>query len=61
VLLFLLATVLIGAGVLAWVTFSPQEGEDDLEDRPDGEAPPAGAAPPEAEAGRQPEAVSNRE
>jgi hypothetical protein len=28
VLLFLSATVLIGAGVLAWVTFSPQPDED---------------------------------
>jgi hypothetical protein len=29
VLLFLSATVLIGAGVLAWVTFSPQPDEDE--------------------------------
>ena len=29
VLLFLVATVLIGAGVLAWVTFSPQPDEED--------------------------------
>ena len=29
VLLFLVATVLIGVGVLAWVTFSPQADEDD--------------------------------
>jgi hypothetical protein len=32
VLLFLSATVLIGAGVLAWVTFSPQPDEDDDEE-----------------------------
>jgi hypothetical protein len=30
VLLFLVATVLIGAGVLAWVTLSPQEGDADV-------------------------------
>lgn len=29
VLLFLVATILIGAGVLAWVTFSPQADEAD--------------------------------
>jgi len=45
VLLFLAATVLIGAGVLAWVTFSPQPDE---EDEAAGEAPggaQAGGAP----------------
>lgn len=30
VLLFLAATVLIGAGVLAWVTFSPQPDEEEV-------------------------------
>jgi hypothetical protein len=34
VLLFLSATVLIGAGVLAWVTFSPQPDEEE-EEEPD--------------------------
>ena len=29
VLIFLLAVVLIGAGVLAWVMLSPQEDEED--------------------------------
>ncbi|HEX2187223.1 MAG TPA: hypothetical protein VHN78_17160 [Chloroflexota bacterium] len=32
VLVFLVATVLIGAGVLAWVTFSPQDGDGDETD-----------------------------
>ena len=32
VLLFLVAVVLIGAGVLAWVTFSPQPDEDEDQD-----------------------------
>jgi hypothetical protein len=36
VLLFLSATVLIGAGVLAWVTFSPQPDEDEDEDEDEG-------------------------
>jgi hypothetical protein len=40
VLLFLVATVLIGAGVLAWVTFSPQPDEEAA----DGEETPAFAA-----------------
>jgi hypothetical protein len=39
VLLFLSATVLIGAGVLAWVTFSPQPDEE--EEEPDPLDPPA--------------------
>jgi hypothetical protein len=42
VLLFLVATVLIGVGVLAWVTFSPQADED--EDEAEGEAEPGEAA-----------------
>lgn len=33
VLLFLVATILIGAGVLAWVTFSPQADEADAADQ----------------------------
>jgi hypothetical protein len=45
VLLFLVATALIGAGVLAWVTCSPQGGEDDDEDDLAAEgAPPSGPA-----------------
>ncbi|HEX2036107.1 MAG TPA: hypothetical protein VHS99_18150 [Chloroflexota bacterium] len=40
VLVFLVATVLIGAGVLAWVTFSPQAGDEDETDDP---AEPASA------------------
>jgi hypothetical protein len=48
ILVFLLATVLIGAGVLAWVTFSPRDDEDDEDDEEDlGE----GDAPPTREAG----------
>jgi hypothetical protein len=43
VLLFLVAVVLIGAGVLAWVTFSPQPDED--EDQGDAVPPsPTGTA-----------------
>jgi hypothetical protein len=52
VLLFLSATVLIGAGVLAWVTFAPQPDEDEEEaelaasDEPEApEAPPGATAP----------------
>jgi hypothetical protein len=52
VLLFLVATVLIGAGVLAWVTFSPQPDEEDeaaAGDQPAGDgasgAAESGAAP----------------
>jgi hypothetical protein len=42
VLLFLSATVLIGAGVLAWVTFSPQPDEEEAaEEEPDPLDPPA--------------------
>jgi hypothetical protein len=33
-LLFLLAIVLIGAGVLAWVMLSPQRGVDESEETP---------------------------
>ena len=40
VLLFLVATVLIGAGVLAWVTFSPQPDENE-DEAAGGEAAPA--------------------
>ncbi len=43
VLLFLVATVLIGAGVLAWVTFSPQPDE---EDRTGADVQPPGAGTP---------------
>ncbi len=39
VLLFLAATILIGAGVLAWVTFAPQPDEAEV-DRPAGSGRP---------------------
>jgi hypothetical protein len=45
VLLFLVATVLIGAGVLAWVTFSPQPDEDEEEAAVEGAAPAPRAVP----------------
>jgi hypothetical protein len=45
VLLFLVATVLIGVGVLAWVTFSPQADEDEDEDEGEGEPGEAAEAP----------------
>jgi hypothetical protein len=50
VLLFLVATVLIGAGVLAWVTFSPQPDEEEeagAADRPE-RAGASGQAEPSA-------------
>jgi hypothetical protein len=46
VLLFLVATVLIGAGVLAWATLSPQGDEDD-----DADELAAGSAPLSGPAG----------
>jgi hypothetical protein len=51
VLLFLVAVVLIGAGVLAWVTFSPQPDED--EDQDDA-VPPSPAPTGVAEASETP-------
>ena len=39
VLLFLLAVVLIGAGVLAWVMLTPQADEDESPDEPERSAP----------------------
>jgi hypothetical protein len=57
VLLFLSATVLIGAGVLAWVTFSPQPDEEEEEEEPDPLDAPAEAqepGQPEEPAGARP-------
>ncbi|MDQ3702741.1 MAG: hypothetical protein M3442_17725 [Chloroflexota bacterium] len=57
VLLFLAATILIGAGVLAWVTFSPQADEAD-------EAEVANQADPSRVAGlgeRERDAVAGRQ
>jgi hypothetical protein len=55
VLLFLSATVLIGAGVLAWVTFSPQPDEEEEEPDPlDAPAEPQEPGQPEEPAGARP-------